>query len=263
MNSNNNILKLAVAASLVFGLSFGAMAAPDIYLTKAGSVTLNFASAVGYTLQAGDKVMWQAFDDTDAPIGTLIEKTYAASIADVALSLSGATEITDLGEHYYKAFIVTADPARCGGDLSDVIEIYRLPDLNVALAASIAEYCAENSADVGGAVESVFTGTTTTEAGSSLPGDILLTYAWAAEKDAAPVADLSVIGAASTSPTTSLTSTFTLTTAVTGKYDFIASVEYALESNSGIKIKGGSLVSSAAATVDVTPKPGKPSITIE
>lgn len=258
MKTINYFLKLSTLVALVFGLSQVAMAAPDIYLTSKGSVTLKFISADGYNLAPGDKVLWQKFESNGDPVsGTENEKEFTSDLADVSLVLT-ATEAAalSLGSHFYRAAVTTADPAACAGDVSEHVEIYRLPDLAISLAVGTDAYCESVTGS------SIITATTTTE-GHTLPSGVQLDYAWTAEKDEVAVDPVTGLGTPShTASTADLSTTFTVNVAAKGKYDFKASVKYPALAGA-ITIKGASQVLSTEGTVTVTPKPGKPVISVD
>jgi|GEM_PF-520939 len=261
MKKVNNFLKLGAIVGLICGLPLLSIADINIYICSTASVTLNYVG--GHTLVAGDRVVWQEFDASDNPVGSPTELAYSSDVSDVALSLSAATEITGLGSHFYKAYVLSANPANCSGDLSDNVEIYRLPDLTLNLTSLVAAYCAEAS---GGVAESIITATTTTQNDHTLPTDVLLAYSWSATRDAEAVDPISSIGIVEPNNTTALalTNTFTMNAIGIGEYAFSATVAYPVQSADGITIKGGcSANSEANAVVTVTPKPGKPTITVE
>uniref|UniRef100_F4C3R1 Uncharacterized protein n=1 Tax=Sphingobacterium sp. (strain 21) TaxID=743722 RepID=F4C3R1_SPHS2 len=262
MKKANFFSKLSVIVGLICGLPLLSIADVNIYICSTASATLNYVG--GHTLVAGDRVIWQEFDGADNPIGAgPVELTYTSSLTDVALTLSAASDITTLGSHFYKAYVLSANPANCSGDLSDEVEIYRLPDLILDLTPLISSYCAEAS---GTTAESVITASTTTQESHVLPTDVLLAYNWSATKDGIAVTPISSIGTAQTNNTggLSLTNTFTMNATGVGEYSFSATVAYPSQSASGITIKGGcSANSNTPAVVTVTPKPGKPTITVD
>lgn len=256
-----NFWKLSAIVGLMIGLPLSSIADINIYVCSTASVTLNYAG--GHTLVSGDRVVWQEFDASDNPVGSPTELEYTGDLSAVALPLSAVSDITALGSHFYKAYVLSANPANCSGDLSDPLEIYRLPDLTLDLSPLVSAYCAEAS---GAVAESEITATTTTQDGHTLPTDVLLAYSWSATKDAVAVDPISSVGAAEDNNTTALdlTNVFTMNATEIGEYAFSASVVYSAQSASGITIKGAcSAASTAPAVVTVTPKPGKPTITVE
>lgn len=265
MNNKNYILKLSAIVGLAFGLSLGAVAAPDIYLTSKGSLKLKYAPTSEYQLAIDDQVIWQKFEANGTPVsGTEVPKTYALSLEDVALELSQVDAAAlELGSHYYKASIITANPASCGGDVSDAVEIYRLPDLEIALSTMLLEYCIDATTP-----ESEVIATASAKEGATIPAEALsFNYDWEVDKGGVKVDPVSGIGTIEHQPaveTSELTTSFTLTTKDIGTYGFVANVKYAELALDGKTIKGASLASSITLlSVKVTPQLGKPTITID
>jgi len=254
MKTTITLLKLSAIVGLFLTLPLQVVLAVDIYVCGTETVTLKYSG--GYELQSGDKLIWIKDGDGGEAVETVYNGTPGS--ADYAVPLA---EITAPGSHTYTAHVMSPDPASCSGDVSNTVEIIRLPELTLSLDASLAQYCAEESGTDAG--ESTITATTTA---TSLPAEILLEYSWTATKGGAPVDPLTEIGTSEANNPTAqdLTNTFTLTSSEDGVYAFNATVQYAAADANGVTIKGGcSYNSTEPATVTVTPKPGTPTITVE
>ncbi|MGV3763372.1 hypothetical protein [Parapedobacter sp.] len=268
MNTKKNLLKISAMVGLLFAFTKLANAqSPNIYVCDEGTVTLGYVNNE-YALEVGDKVIWVKWDEaTGTSLGGSIEKTYNGSDSDVNFEIDGSS-LTTNGEHHYRMYVIAVDPNSCGSDLSDPVEVYKLPNLNLALSATISAYCEalDDNPETSQPTQSEITATTTPD--EALPAGILLEYAWSAEEAVGGPADIALLGTSTDNSTTAteLTNTFTMTTTTVGVYEFSATVKYAaLAADGTTKIKGGcetSVPEEGKQTVEVTAKPGVPSITV-
>lgn len=262
MSTKKNLLKISAMVGLLFAFTQLANAQPNIYVCEDGTVILGYSGA--HPLQNGDEVVWQKWDVAlDEPIDAPEVRTYGGDPSSVTLEIEGSA-LTAIGEHHYRMYVIAIDPNSCGSDLSDPVEVYKLPALSLALGApSLAEYCeAADNSEISQPASSEIVATTAT---SGLPTGILLEYAWSVEHDNNPVANLGDVGSSTANSTTvtELTNTFTMNTTAVGVYEFSATVKYAAETVDGITVKGGcETATPETQTVEVTEKPGKPIITV-
>jgi len=244
MKTKINTFKFTMALCLMFLLPMGVMAAPIAYVCGSGSVALKYDGTSPYTLVTGDLVIWQQVDDTGNPIGGAISKTYNGTASSTDLTLTGGTELTAAGEYFYRVHVVSTTGS-CTGDPADAISVYRLPAFTVALASTVASYCAGGSTNSTPAVVTA----TATPASGTFPAGVSVTYDWAA----------STGGAVDGSDNT--------------KYNFgnaNAAATYNVSAVGTYAVPSGTLLKSDATagctatgttSVVVTPVPGKPTIT--
>lgn len=262
MSTKRNLMKISTISGLFFAFTLLANAQPNIYVCDDGTVTLGYSGA--HPLQSGDEVVWQKWNvNSDEPIDAPEVRTYGGDPSSVTLEIDGGT-LTSTGEHHYRMYVIAIDPKSCGSDLSDPVEVYKLPALSLALGTpSLAAYCeAADNSEISQPATSEIVATTAT---TGLPTGILLEYAWSVERDNNPVANLGDVGSATSNSTTvtELTNTFTMNTTAVGVYEFSAKVKYAAETADGITVKGGcETATPETQTVEVTEKPGKPTITV-
>jgi len=255
-------MSAATALSLALATAF-AMAQTDIYVCEDGTVILGYSG--DYSLETGDEVVWQKWDTgTDAPDGAPTALTYSGDPTSVNLEVDGG-DLGTVGAHHYRMYVIATDPNSCGSDLSDPVEVYKLPALTLALGApSVDAYCeATTNPELNQPVSSEIVATTTPA--DPLPTGIPLVYTWTATKDSDPVSDITDVGSstANNASATELTNTFTVSTTDVGAYALSASVAYAAQTSGGTLIKGGCEVDAPGSqTVTVTPKPDKPTITV-
>jgi len=232
---------------LLLGLTFSSYAQTyyDVYLCDNATATLHMPEES--TLTAGDKVHWYL-------AGTEVA-VYTYSAAN-STNYTVPNNLT-VGSHNYTTRIESA--AGCLGDPSDPFSVYKLPNKTLALSAPTnSTYCGDAS---GPAASSQITATATPA--SNLPDGIGYTYNWSATFNGNPVNPLSSIGSSNGSTTNQ--NVFTLTTSQPGAYVFNATVNYTLlPGNPGVLRAGAGCEVSAATTqtITVTPKPGKPTISL-
>lgn len=203
------------------------------------------------TLVNGDKVYW--FKDGNA----VPEATFTFSGANSTnLTIPGTLPV---GLHKYTTAIESV--GGCLGPQSEPFDIYKLPNKTLALSApSNLTYCGDNS---GPNASSKITATATP--GAALPDGIGYTYTWSATKDGIAVTPVTNVGSDDASNTAS--NVFTINTSSPGTYIFSAAVNYVkLPGNNGVfkagDGKGCEVSTTTSQTVVVTPKPGKPSISL-
>lgn len=250
------IIRTAVATLiLLLGVTFSSHAQTyyHLYLCDNATATLHPQEPVT-PLVANDKVHW--FLD-GAP---LTVKTYDGTNASIDITVPDNLAV---GPHKYKTAIESKDG--CLGPESDEFTVYKLPTKTLALTQNRASYCAEESNTIKNAT---ITATTTINPNIlPLPDGIEYAYTWSVTKDGTP-AQLSDIGTADGSKTA--TSEFDMTVKDKGVYVFSTKVKYVLTTaavasafQSVLKANDGCEVSQTATSqITVTPKPGKPTITL-
>ncbi len=263
MKTTTKLLRMSAATALSLALATpSAMAQTDIYVCEDGTVILGYSG--DYSLETGDEVVWQKWDTgTDAPDGAPTALTYSGDPTSVNFEVDGG-DLGTVGAHHYRMYVIATDPNSCGSDLSDPVEVYKLPALTLALGApSVDEYCeATTNPELNQPASSDIIATTSPA--ETLPAGIPLVYAWTAEHDDVAVPDVNGIGSftANNASATELTNTFTMNTTTVGTYEFTATVTYAAQTSGGVLIKGGcETASTNTQTVEVTAKPDKPTIT--
>jgi hypothetical protein len=245
------ITRTAIATLvLLLGLTISSYAQYyDLYLCDNVTPKLHTPEENGLT--AGDKVHW--FLD-GVLVGTPIAYTGTAGSTDLVLPATLPANVV----HTYTTRIETQ--GGCLGDLSDPYEVYKLPTKTLALTATNDVYCAGSSGNQTPKIDgSVITATTTPA--QTLPAGFEYAYTWTVTENGNP----SSPGTADASTTNE--SKYTMTTTTAGNYTFNATVKYVkTAANTGNFVSPSSegCVVSATATkqIRVTPKPGKPTITL-
>jgi hypothetical protein len=245
------INKIGLILMLLFVLPVATFAVSyPLYLCGGATANLKPDPTVEAALGVGDRVMWQEFDASGAPIGTVTPLT--VTVAGTAPSFTTISTLST-GEHTYKVFVISASPNTCTGDVSDPFKLYVLPTASVSLGApSNGNYCEAAS---GTNQSSVITATATPTIDASLT-DVSYTYTWTATKDGSAVTDVTTIG-------TQATNVFTMNTNVKGSYIFTTAIKYTVASGTLKSADGNGCVHTSAPStpIVVTPKPGKPTIT--
>lgn len=231
--------------------------------------TLFCAENTGFTLKAGttDPVTgaaytsytWEEQQTNSASFGTVANGT----ATNETLVISSATP----GWHTYKVTATLSGNA-CPPE-PNYYTVYVLPKLIVTAESNKSDatshtFCAETGAPTDVANKIVFTGTAVFDGTpNALPGlepltvnDFTLTYSWSKISGGVPTTvattkDYTVADAPTTGATT------------TQQYTYELTVAYAVKSCGTYKGTGTLNGSTTTATVTVTPKPGKPTITIQ
>jgi hypothetical protein len=229
---------------LSFAFSSHAQTYYDVYLCDNATATLHMPEES--TLANGDKVHWY-------------ENGVEVAGSPFTFSVANSTNYTvpnslTVGLYNYTTAIETQ--GGCMGLPSDPFKVYKLPTKTLALTKTNATYCGANSGPLSG---SEITATTTP--GASLPDGIGYAYTWTVTSAGNPATP----GTADGSNTN--TSVYTMNTTTAGTYVFNAKVKYVkLAANTGVFIAGDNngceVTATATQTVIVTPKPGKPSISL-
>lgn len=264
MKTNLKTLKLIAIAFTLFALPFSASAdAFDLYLCGAGTAGLSPDVAVTGTLKANDQLIWQEFSDAagNTPIGNPTTVNVATDGVAPPFTVTGLA----VGSHYYKVHVVTANPNACSGEVSDPFKVYSLPAPGVSLAAPTStSFCEANSNPT--TQNSVIIATATALAG--VLTDVTYGFTWSGTKDAAAITDVTTIGTiAAIVPTAVNVNQYTLnSTAGKGAYIFKAAVNYVIPTGKGA-FRGDTGIgctaeSAASPTINITPKPGTPTIII-
>lgn len=245
MKTTSRKFKLMMAFLAVLILPLGAFAVPDIYVCGAGTVTLAFTGA--YTPVNGDKVIWQKVEaDGTTPIGAAIVKPYSG-VGTGDLVLTGTTDLTTAGDHYYRAHVVSADPATCTGDVSNAIDIYMLPTFTVDVTPATASYCVEGSTNTVKTIVSA-----SASPASTLPAGVVFAYSWSSTPAAAGAVDAGD------------SKKFNMTATTVGSYTVTSSVTFDV-SATGKTLKSASgtpCTQTGSTTITVAPKPGTPVISV-
>jgi hypothetical protein len=227
-----------------FFLPCAAFAAPDIYVCGSGQVTLKYTG--GHTLVAGDKVIWQEVDASGTPLPAVgaVSKTYSGNATDTDYLLTGTTDLTSAGDHYYRAHVVTADPAQCSGDVSTAIDVYMLPTFTVDLTPASATYCADGTTNN---TKTVVTAAATPA--SALPTGVVFSYDWAGSNGG------TVDGTDA--------SKYNMTTTTVGSYTVTAKADFNVTATGKpLKSSAGGCGQSGSTTIKVAAKPGTPTISV-
>lgn len=231
--------------------------------------TLFCAENTGFTLKAGttDPVTgatytgytWEEQQTGSTSFGTVANGTATSE----TLVISSATP----GWHTYKVTATLSGNA-CPPE-PNYFTVYVLPKLKVTAESNKTDatshtFCAETGAPADAANKITFTGTAVFDGTpNALPGlealtagDFELTYTWtkingATTTTVATTKDYTLADAATTGATT------------TQQYTYELTVAYAVKSCGTYKATGTLNGSTTTATVTVTPKPGKPTITIQ
>ncbi|WP_343532489.1 hypothetical protein [Pedobacter sp.] len=231
---------------LLLGLTFSSYAQTyyNVYLCDNGTVNLRPNEP---NLANSDKVYWY-LDGNQVAVFTY-SGTGSANYA-VPANLP-------VGPHNYTSRIESA--AGCWGDLSDPFSVYKLPTKTLALSPPTnTTYCEGNS---GSAANSQITATASPA--SPLPDGIGYSYTWSATRNGTAVTPITDIGSDNASTTNQ--NVFTLTTVNPGSYVFSATVNYVLlPGNPGVleQQNGCPVNATTTQTITVTPKPGKPTISL-
>jgi len=255
MKTKTTKIKLRLTLGLMFLLPLGVFAVvppdPAIYICGTGSVTLGYSSSSPYSLQTGDKVLWQEVTSTGTPIGSVQTKVYDASgPSSIALTLTGGTPITGevaigaAGDHYWIATVISA-LGDCTGDNSTV-NVYMLPGLTVELSPSATTYCEAAP------TKATFTAVGKPATGTTLPTGIGFTYDWSGSDATAGAVD----GIDN--------SKFNMTANTADTYNIAVKANFTVPTGKLLKSSSGTdgCKVSATATFKVTPKPGAPTITV-
>lgn len=234
---------------LSFTISSYAQTYYDVYICGNKSVKLHTPEES--TLANGDKVHW--FDENDNPIGLPITYNGTPGTTDLVVPTNLA-----VGLHTYKTRIESL--GGCLGDPSELYTIYKLPTKTLELTENRVAYCAEESNTIKNAEI-----TATTTPLSPLPAGFEYAYTWSVTKDGAPYTTLSDIGTFTNS--TTATSVFDMTVKLPGTYVFTATVKYVKSAgNTGTFVQednnGCEVSQTATQSIIVTPKPGRPTITL-
>ena len=238
MTKKSTKRNLRIFVFLMFLLPLGAFAqTPNVYLCGTGTVKLT-PTFTGYAPAANDKIVWSVDGTPQAPV------TYATA-ADAIYNVP-ATLAT--GTHTYSVQVVPADANLCPSDASDNIIVEKLPPPAIAVNAPGSVYCTDQTATT--------VITASKDASITLPTGVTMTYVWSATLGGTGVADITTLGAASTSG-----DTFTLKAGVApGAYVFTAIGSYA---TGGVQIVPATTCTAAAGkAITVTVKPGKATIAV-
>lgn len=239
---------LTLALILSFTVLSYAQTYYQVYLCDDATVTLRMPEE--NTLAVGDKVYWFK-DGNPVPEATF---TYSAANS-TNLTIPGTLGV---GLHKYTTAIESV--GGCLGPQSEPFDIYKLPTKTLALTKDRATYCGADSGPFSG---SVITATTTPAA--ALPDGIEYEYDWSVTKGGVAYTPISDIGASDGSKTA--INIFNMSVKDAGTYVFNAKVRYKpTAANTGVfksgDTKGCEVTATATQQVIVTPKPGKPTISL-
>lgn len=233
------ITKIKLTLALLFALALPtSMFAADIYVCGTGTVTLKYSGT--YVLNTGDRVIWQKVDASGNPDGAAVTTTYTTAATDTDLTLTGGSgDLASPGEYSYKAHVLTASPAECGGDVSTAVSVYMLPAITIDLGSGSSNYCA-------GATPTVITAATNA---ASLPTGFAVSLDWTGSTGG------TVDGTDNTK--------FNMSATTAGSHTI--TVKATFNNTSGKLLKSttpGGCVSTGTKTITVSPKPGAPTITV-
>lgn len=237
--------KILTTLMLILGITFSSYAQTyyDLYLCDA-TATLQPQEP---NLTNGDKVHWY-LGATEVAVYTYSGGTSANYAIPAGLPV---------GAHSYTTRIESA--AGCLGDPSDPFSVYKLPNKTLALSTPTnTTYCGDAS---GPAASSQITATATPAA--ALPDGVGYSYTWSATFNGSPVVPITSIGSSNASTTNQ--NVFTLTATAAGTYVFNATVNYVLLPGNTGTLRAGTGCEVSATTsqsITVTPKPGKPTISL-
>ncbi|MGN8059271.1 hypothetical protein ACTJKN_23495 [Pedobacter sp. 22163] len=237
MTKKSTKRNLRIFIFLMFLLPLGAFAqTPNVYLCGTGTVKLN-PTFTGYTPGNGDKIVWTVDGTAQAPV--VFDGTNAFYQVPTGLAV---------GNHTYSVQVQPADANLCPSDASDNTVVEKLPTPIIAVAAPGSVYCTDQTA------ATVITASK--DASITLPTGVTMTYVWSATLGGTAVADITTLGAASTSG-----DTFTLKAGVApGAYVFTAIGSYA---TGGVQIvPATTCTATAGKAITVTVKPGKATIAV-
>ncbi|TDQ06374.1 hypothetical protein [Pedobacter metabolipauper] len=246
----NRKIKLLMALCFTLVLPLGVFAAvPDIYVCSTGEVNLAYSGT--YVLVTGDKVVWQKVDAAGAPIPSYTAQTltYNGTASSTNLLVTGTTDLTTTGEHFWKAHVVSADPAACTGDVSNAIDIYMLPAFTVDVTPETSAYCVEGTTNT---TKTVVTAAATIANSATLPTGVVLAYNWTGTTAGAGAVD-------GTDP-----KKFNMTATTVGTYTVVSNVVFDVTAT-GKTLKSpasGVCTATDSAEIKAAPKPGTPVITV-
>lgn len=248
MKTTSKTIRLAMAFCLLFILPLGVFAAtPDIYVCGTGSVTLAYTGT--YTLATGDKVVWQKVTAAGAPISgsAAVVKTFDGTAGTENLTVVGGTDMTDAGEHFWVAHVISADPAACTGDVSALIDIYMLPSFTVNISPAATSYCVAGTTNFTKTIVTALADPTATP-----PTGVVFDYDWTGTTAGAGAVD-------GTDP-----KKFNMTSVTPAAYTVKANAKYNVTATGKVLKSAGSdaCVQSNSTIITVAPKPGTPTITV-
>ncbi|AOM75787.1 hypothetical protein [Pedobacter steynii] len=248
MKTTSKTIRLAVAFCFLFILPLSVFSAtPDIYVCGTGSVTLAYSGT--YVLATGDKVVWQKVDAGGVPVSgyTAVVNTFSGTAGSADLTVTGGTDITAAGEHFWVAHVISADPAACTGDVSTPIDIYMLPTFTVAVTPAATTYCVAGTTNT---TKTVVSSLATPASG--LPANVVFTYDWNGTTPGAGTVD----GTDSKK--------FNMTSVTPASYTVTSNVKYDVSATGKtLKSAGGTAcLETGSTTITVAPKPGTPTITV-
>lgn len=249
MKTKISKIKLTIALLFAFVLPVSVLAAtPDIYICGTGSVTLSYTNP-DYTLATGDRVFWQKVSSTGTPIvgSPVVEKVVSATETG-ALTVTGGTDLTGAGEHFWVSHVISAAPGGCTGDVSGLIDVYLLPPFTVTLTPASSTYCEAGSTNT---TKTVITAAAAVTTGNTLPTGVDFVYDWSGSTAGAGAVDAGD------------QKTFNMTTAVVGTYTITSQAKYVVPAGKLLKGSTGTpCEESGSTTIKVTPKPGTPTISV-
>lgn len=203
------------------------------YVCGANSATLtpNFN---GYVPVTGDQVIWKD--------GTTVVKTITYPDVDGG-KYTTPTSLSD-GAHAYTVQVIPADQTLCPGDISDVINIYKLPAPVVLASSSVPSACVDLSTRPVVKVDLT---------SAALPAGVSMTYTWTVKRDGTTVALSDVVDQTGND--------LTMKSGIaTGTYVF--SVDASYNTGGAQILPAASCKDTKTVTVILTPKPTKPTITV-
>jgi hypothetical protein len=250
-NSTKIKLFLTLCLMLTLPLSLLAFAAPDpsIYVCSDGAVKLKYTG--GYTLVNTDQVIWQEVTFTGSTFAAKpgvapVIKTYSgAGTADLDVNADVALST---GAHYWVAHVISASGAGCTGDVSEPINVYKLPPFTVTVSPTTASFCIDGSTNL---TKPQVTATVDLS-GETLPTNVVFNYNWAGSTATA--------GAVNTDQTK-----FDVTATAPADYNVIVKVTFDVSATTKVLKSpvAGPCSSSATAVIKATSKPAAPVITVE
>lgn len=233
MTKKSTKLNLRIFAFLMFLLPLGAFAQTTTYVCGANSATLT-PDFQGYVPVAGDKVIWKD--------GATTVETITFPNADGGKYVTPTT--LPEGAHEYTVQVIPADANLCPGDVSDKINIYKLPAPVVTASSSVPSACVD-----------LTTRPVVTVALSSIapPSGVTITYNWTVTLDGVTKTLSDIADQTGNS--------LTMKSGIaTGTYVF--SVEASYNGNGAPILLAANCKDIKTVTVILTPKPGKPTITV-
>ncbi|NRF37946.1 hypothetical protein [Pedobacter foliorum] len=249
MKTKISKIKLTIALLFAFVLPVSVLAAtPDIYICGTGSVTLSYTNP-DYTLATGDRVFWQKVDAAGVPIAgsAVVEKVVSATETG-ALIVTGGTDLTGAGEHFWKSHVISAAPGGCTGDVSSAIDVYLLPPFEVTLTPASSTYCEAGSTNT---TKTIVTAAAAVTAGNTLPAGVDFAYDWSGSTTNAGTVD-------ATDQTK-----FNMTSTTVGTYTITSKAKYVAQGGKLVKGSTGTpCEETGSTTIKVTPKPGTPTISV-